>query len=301
MLNEEIDKLSNKVHFNIGLEEEINPYKYLKWAFNETVSGMTQEQLEQNIKESKLSDEIKDIVADKKYDSVKPYTQTIHNYFEEYDVRNLMDIIKSASRALRNSEFINPESKKELLAKIAMAWKELLRSLYLIAPVLAKNGFGGVGGARFKLTEDFPKEYNDCLKNIIIALPFNLNMWFKDDLFSDKLILLFRDYRLNVDDLIIKHILALIECKAKPKGWKKAILSYISQLHKNSFYLGDLYGNLRGNYKNDFLNLQEQKDTEYLIKACWAKHNNSSPKPGINTVSKVSDNILPDRNQKPTS
>jgi hypothetical protein len=253
LLNVEIDKLSTKVHQNMGLNEEINPYKDIKWAFNETISGMTQEQLEQNIKESKLSDDIKDIVADKNYDSVKPYSQTIHNYLEEYDVRNLMDIIKSASRALRNSEFINPESKKELLEKIGMAWKELLRALYLIAPVLAKNGFGGVGGARFKLTDDFPKEYNDCLKNIIIALPFNLNMWFKDDLFSDKLILLFRNYRLNVNDFTIKHILALIECKAKPTGWKKAILSYISQLHKNSYYLGDLYFTFRGFERQFFL------------------------------------------------
>jgi predicted phosphodiesterase len=301
LLIKEIDCLSRKVHLNIGLNEEINPYKDIKWAFNETISGMTQEQLEQNIKESKLSDEIKDIVADKKYDSVKPYAQTIHNYLEEYDVKNLMDIIRSASRALRNSEFIRPESKKELLEKIAMAWKELLRALYLIAPVLSKNGFGGVGGARFKLAEDFPEEYNECLKSIIIALPYNLNMWFKDDLFSDKLILLFRNYRFNVDDFTIKHVLALIECKAKPTGWKKSILGYISQLHKNSFYLGDLYNNLRGNYSNDLLTLHEQKDTEYLIKACWAKHNTSSPKPGTNTVSKVSNDILPDRNPKPAS
>jgi hypothetical protein len=299
MLIEDIDILSKKVHSNIGLTENIDPYKDIKWAFNETVSGMTQEQLEHNIKESKLSDEIKDIVIDKKYNSVKPYTQTIHNYFEEYDVKNLMEITKSASRALRNSEFVNPEFKEELLEKISIAWKELMRALYLIAPILAKNGFGGVGGARFKLEGDFPTEYNECLKSIIISMPLNLQLWFKDDLFSDKLILLFRNFRFKTDDFIVKHVLSLMECKARPEGWKKSILGYISQLHKNSYYLGDLHNILRDIYSNDFLTTIEQKETEYLIKACWAKHKTSCPKPGIATVSKVSNGILPERNPMP--
>lgn len=295
MLIKDLATLSSKVHSKIGLTEDINPFKDIKWALNETVKGMTQEQLEQNIKESKISDEIKDIVADKNYDSIKPYTQTIHNYFEEYDVKNLMELIKSGSRALRNSEFIKPELKVELLKNISMAWKELMRALYLIAPILAKNGFGGVGGARFKLTEDFPKEFNECLKSIIIAMPFNLNIWFKDDLFSDKLRMLFREHRSKEEDFTVRHILALMECDARPSGWKNSILQYISGLNKNLFYLGNLYSNLRTNYSTKFLSGLEQRETEYLIKACWAKHNTGSTMPGIDTISKVPDDILPKR------
>lgn len=296
MLITDLETLSNKVHSKIGLAEDINPFKDIKWALNETVKGMTQEQLEQNIQESGVPDEIKDIVADKNYDSVKPYTQTIYNYFEEYDVKNLMALIKSSSRALRNSEFVKPELKENLLKNISIAWKELMRALYLISPVLAKNGFGGVGGARFKLSEEFPKEYNECLKSIIIAMPFNLNVWFKDDLFSDKLRILFREYRVKEEDITVRHILALMECNTRPQGWKESILKYMADLGKNSFYLGNLYTNLRTNYSTKFLSGSEQRDTEYLIKACWVKHNTGSPMPGIDTISKVSDDILPERN-----
>lgn len=298
MLINDLSTLSNKVHSKIGLSEDINPFKDIKWSLNETVKGMTQNQLEDNIKQSKVSDEIKDIVADKNYDSIKPYTQTIHKYLEEYDVKNMMELIKSSSRALRNSEFVKPELKEELLDKISIAWKELMRALYLIAPVLAKNGFGGVGGARFKLTDDFPKEFNECLKSIIIAMPHNLNIWFKDDLFSDKLRLLFRKQRSKEKDHTVRHILALMECTARPKGWKDSMLEYISGLNKNSFYLGNLYANLRSNYSTKFLTAGEQRDTEYLIKACWVKHNKGSIMPGKGSVAKVKNHILPERNEK---
>lgn len=298
ILIDDLETLSNKVYSKLEFSGDINPYKDIKWALNETVKGMTQEQLEQNIQESGVPEEIKDIVADKNYDSIKPYTQTIYNYFEEYDVKNLMDLIKSSSRALRNSEFVNPELREQLLKNISFAWKALMRALYLISPVLAKNGFGGVGGARFKLTDDFPKEYNECLKSIIIAMPFNLHIWFKDDLFSDKLRILFREYRTKELDLTVKHILALMECHAKPKGWKESILNYIENIDKNSFYLGNLYTNLRSNYSTGFLSASELKDTEYLIKACWIKHKEGSPRPGIDTVSKVPDSILPTRGIK---
>lgn len=298
MLIEDLESLSSKVHSKIGLSEDINPFKDIKWALNETVKGLTQNQLEENIKQSKVPDEIKDIVADKNYNSVKPYSQTIYNYFEEYDVKNLMELIKSSSRALRNSEFIKPEHKEALLNNIAMAWKELMRALYLIAPILAKNGFGGVGGARFKLTDDFPKEFNECLKSIIVAMPLNLNIWFKDDLFSDKLRMLFREHRSKEKDHTVRHILALMECTARPQGWKDSILAYISELNKNSFYLGNLYSDLRSNYATKFLSPAEQRDTEYLIKACWVKHNKGIIMPGTNTVAKVSNDILPERNEK---
>ena len=298
MLNNDLSTLSTKVHYNIGLPDDINPFRDIKWSLNETVKGMTQNQLEQNIKQSKVSDEIKDIVADKNYDSIKPYTQTINDYLEEYDVKNLMELTKSSSRALRNSEFVKPELKEELLNNIAMAWKELIRALYLIAPILAKNGFGGVGGARFKLTDDFPKEYDECLKSIVVAMPLNLNIWFKDDLFSDKLRMLFREHRSKEEDHTVRHILALMECTARPQGWKRSIITYMSGLNKNSFYLGNLYTNLRSNYAIKFLTPAEQKDTEYLIKACWVKHNRGSIMPGPGTVSKVSNDVLPERVEK---
>ncbi len=56
-----------------------------------------------------------------------------------------------------------------------------------------------------------------------------------------------------------------------------------------------LYSNLRNNYATSFMNNPEQRDTEYLIKASWTKHNTGSLKPGIDTVSKVPKSVMPER------
>lgn len=296
MLIEDLNTLTQKVHVQVGVKEKFNPYKGIKWALNETEKGLTQKQIIENVQQSKIPDELKDIVADENYDSIKPYYQNIYSFFERYEVKNLLDLIKSASKALRNSEFISPNLKEQLTEQIFLGWQEIIRVIFLIAPLLAKNGFGGYGGARFRLTGDYPEDYEVCLKSIITMLPYNLKLWFKDDIFSDKLILLFRKYMLEYPDQNIQHILALLECTARPKDWKFSILKYIESTHKNSFYLGDLYHNLTYSYTHSHMSQSEQRDTEYLIKACWAKHTTGSPKPGIETVSKVSNAILPQRN-----
>jgi len=294
----ELEELSNKVHSKIGLKEDIDPFANIKWSLNETHKGMTQDQLETKVKNSRLPDEIKDVIADKNYDSIKPYSQTIHSFLEDYDVKNLMELTRSASRALRNSEFISSPLKEELAKSIFNAWNEITRVLLLIAPILAKNGFGGVGGARFQLAEDFPKEYSECLKQIVIAMPFNIMNWYKDDFFSDKLILLLDKYLIEYHDPKVRHIIALIISNGRPPSWKVSIQSYIKSIGKNSYYLGDLYTILSNNYSTRFMIPQELKQTENLIKSCWAKHNTGSPSPGKDTIRKVSKSILPKRNLK---
>jgi UDP-2,3-diacylglucosamine pyrophosphatase LpxH len=296
ILTKELDNLTNKVHSNIGLKEDVNPFSDIKWSLNETSQGMTVEQLEQNVQNSKLPDEIKDVIADKDYNSVKPYNQTISNFLEEYDVKNLMDLAKSSSRALRNSEFITPLLKEEMMQSILKAWEEIVRVLLLIAPILAKNGIGGIGGARFKLAENFPKEYEECLKTVIVHMPFNVMEWNIDDIFSDKLELLFTKYLELDQNPIVRHILALLICAGKPKNWEKIISEYIGAVDKNSFFLGDLYFNLRHNYVTKLMSRSNEIKTINLIKSCWAKHNKGTRLPGKGTISKISNDILPERN-----
>lgn len=288
--------LSARVHGKIGINDDINPFSDIKWKLTESQKGLTQKQLEENIRKSKLPDEIKDAIADTNYDSVKPYSQTITNFLEEYDVKNLMDLTRSASRALRNSLFIPADLKEELSQEIYKAWKEIIRGLFLLAPILAKNGFGGIGGARFKLTDNFPKEYAECLKTIIINMPYNVVIWYKNEIFSDKIAPLLRKYLTSYEDPIVRHIIALLICQSRPKDWTKMISDYISTLHKNSYYLGDLYTNLQTNYSIQYMSPAELSQTERMMKICYAKHNTGSKLPGKDIIAKVSDKILPNRN-----
>lgn len=68
---------------------------------------------------SNLPDIIKDKYNDQGYNQLTPYNQTIslHDFFEEYDLYNLIQEIKSSSRALRNSDYANADVKKVFYQK----------------------------------------------------------------------------------------------------------------------------------------------------------------------------------------
>ena len=296
-LKQKITALSISVSHHGGIDGNFNPYTDIKWRLSETQQGVTQEKLEESILKSRMPDEIKEAVADKNFDSVKPYTQQIYTFLDEYDVRNLMQILISASRALRNSEFVSPKDKEELSISIFKGWEVLMRVLFYLAPLMAKNGYGGLGGANFKLSGNFAKEYAKCLLQIIVAMPYNIVQWYKNDIFSDNLSKLFEQYLLKNDNEIIRHIAALIICNCRPKKFQQMLSSYIGSVGKNTFYLGDLYLSLRNNYSFDFMTQQELSQTAALIKSCYIKHVKGVIEPGCDSLAKFENynGKLPDR------
>lgn len=280
-----LSELRDSVLNLVGIDDEFNPFKDIKWRLNESKAGITQETLEKQVKESRMPDDIKEAVADRDFDSVRPYTQQITKFFDDYDVKNLMDLLTSASRMLRNSEFISAKNKQDLSSGILQGWEVLMRVLFCISPLMAKTGFAGMGGANFKLTDTFPKDYAECLKHIIISMPFNIITWYKNDFYSDKLIpLLTKEYLYTSDNDLIRHLVALIVCDARPKEFKKILAPYIKTLGKNTYYLGNLYTTLRYNYQFDFMKSYELEQTSDLIKACFVKHNTGSFMPGDNKI-----------------
>ena len=55
----------------VGIDEVFHPFKDIKWRLNESKAGITQEKLEQQVKDSRMPDDIKVAVADSDFDSVK--------------------------------------------------------------------------------------------------------------------------------------------------------------------------------------------------------------------------------------
>lgn len=296
-ITEALAGLSRQVYEHLGIDDEFNPFSNIKWRLNETEDGITQKQLEEKIQSSRMPDDIKEAVADLSFDSVRPYSQQIYTFLDKYEVRNLMRLLTSASRALRNSEFVSPDLKEGLVESIFSGWKVLMRVLVYISPLMAKNGFGSLGGAHFKLEDKFSTDYAECLKQIIIAMPYNIILWYKNDFFSDKLTLLLKKYLFEHDNETIRHLIALIICNARPRDFEKLISSYIRTIGKNTYYLGDLYTSLRRNYSLDFMNGYELKQTENLIKSCYMKQKTGSIEPGSDTIAKfeLSNGKLPER------
>lgn len=231
--------VNNSLGTNVG-----NPYVHLKWGPNKTLEEKTTEQLETDIKASRLPDEIKDAILDSQIDSVKPYIQAIDKVFDEYQVKNMMSLARAGSRALRNCNHLSEDDRKRLYSAIMQSWNSLFSVLVLLTPALAKTGYGGYGGAGFKLNGSFPKEPEKRIIPIITNIPFNIVEWYKNDVFSDKRVSIYKDAIQNNDNPILKHISALIILKNRPIGWREITLSYINSLPKNSFYLGDVFNNL---------------------------------------------------------
>ncbi|MBQ7269257.1 MAG: metallophosphoesterase [Bacteroidales bacterium] len=285
ILVEKLTELANKVNVNIG-RPFWNPYDSLKWNQNETTKGKTTEQVESEIEASRLPDDLKDSIKDKNYDAVKPYNQPIQRVFEEYEVRNLMNLARAASRALRNCHLVEGGLLIALRNSIYVAWVELFKVLILLAPALAKTGYGGVGGANFKLSGDFSDEFNECIKQIVCAIPLNIIGWYKNDFFSEKRVAMYYDAMQNDTNPVVRHLNARVLVECRPKNWREMITSYIASLGKNTYFLGDIYAALRQCYKLDSMSDEDLRVTKGLILTCYTKHKDGGTLPSLQASNK---------------
>ena len=298
LLTQELDIVINKVATTVKDTNLAVLYDSIKWNMSDEQREKTVEQLEQSLKESALPDEIKDSVSDTTYDPSKPYFQIINEFIESRGIRNLFDLTRSACRALRNCDYTDVEEKEKLLDCLLVSTIKIGDILFLLSGALAKNGYCGYGGQGFRLDGDFGKEFEERLKQIIINIPYNITRWFKDDIFSDSLAVLFEEKMINHPNSMARHLLALIMGMECAPNFRVRILEYIGSIGKKSFYLADLFSGLRTNYQYEYLTPSEQNNTAYLIKACYSKHISGGNVPGVNAVNKVNDNILPAANNE---
>ena len=292
---ERMAELVQTVNTNIG-RPFWNPYDGLKWNMNESQKGKTTVQVEAEINASRLPDEIKDSIKDINYDAVKPYNQPIKRLFDEYEVNNLMQLTRAASRALRNSQFVDSTLLVALRNQIYAAWVELFKVLILITPALAQTGYGGYGGARFKLEGNFSEELEECIKQIIFAIPFNIILWYKEDFFSEKRVAMYYDAMVNSDNPVIRHLNARVIAECRPAKWRDMINKYISTVGKNSFYLVDIDSSLRRSYQLDSMSDEDLRTTKGLILTCYTKHKEGGALPSLTESNKNADKAgLPKR------
>lgn len=112
-----------------------------------------------------------------------------------------------------------------------------------MAPALAKDGVARYDGFSLKLTEGFDKLKDDpkrLLLAIIAAIPENLVLWYKDNIYSSKLAQLIFDKIASEGNSVIKHLLICIIIHEQPDSWNDVVRKYMSELDKHSFSLGIL-------------------------------------------------------------
>lgn len=202
--------------------------------------------------------------------------------------------MKAAARALRNSDFVKPDVKRELLKEIINGWKQLTKVLLPLVPLLAERGHASFDGMGFLLVGNFGENFEARLRSILMQIPNNVVSWYKEDLFSQKMGPLLLEYFENEEDEIKKHELLLLLIAQKPFGWKSLVEKYIKSKEKNSFYLHDVLSMLHFQYKYSYVDSKVLKDIKFLIKMSIAKHSGSK-KVSDKAVNKIPDSMLPER------
>lgn len=295
VLLNDIVSTKTTVENKLGINGDINPLHFAKWKPAEDAIKRIHDEIGENVLTSNLPDTIKDQFLDKSYNQIRPYNQSIQKIFEDYSLHNLMQQIRAASTALRNSDYSSPILKQQLLIEIYSSWHQLTKTLFALAPIMAANGKVAFEGAEFTLSGDFGETPEIRLNRIIQVVPTNVVGFFQDDLYSSKIAPLFYERFENEKNELMKHHQALLLIFKRPNGWKAQIQKYMTSINKNSFYLYDVVNALRGRYRYDFCSQEDLSSIKFLIKLGTAKHLHNGGNPTMAEVVRINDSNLPKR------
>ncbi|AHZ73268.1 MULTISPECIES: hypothetical protein [Pseudomonadaceae] len=293
-LTDDLSSACDLVDQKTGLPAELNPLASIEWSPSAESIAIAKEAVSENISNSNLPDTLKDDHADKNYNQLRPYDQRIQYIIEEYSLSGLIQKIKASSRALRNSDYVDPDIKRLLLKQITRGWKQVSQILFALTPLLASQGKVAFEGQGFILEDGFGDTVEERVKKIFLANPYNVVRMFTGDLYSNKIAPLLYDCIDSESDQLIRHNLILMVVNERPAHWKSNVESYISSIPKNSFYLYNLVGTLSNRYKYDFASSAELGEIKHLLKSGYAKHE-FGKKPSLVEIGKISNNVIPKR------
>lgn len=280
-LNDLVGTVENK----IGITENFYPFERVIWNPSEGTIETIRKDISEKVKKSNLPTSIKDQHADKSYNSEAPYDQSISQFLNEFSVISLIQSIKASSRALRNSNYVGPDIKKEMMHAILNGWEQMSKVLYWLSPTLAQKGSAAYDGLHVFLLGDLKESCTERLDAILKANPYNVVTHFKDDLSSMKMGPLTFECLKSSKSIIQKHLLSIFLIRERPFGWHKEVHAFMNLLHRNSFLLGDLYSSIKNEIERGFLSEIDLMELKKLVNIVVAKHENA-PKVKISEIPK---------------
>lgn len=264
---------SKSVQAKTGMNEQDDPFAFLRFSQDKEQQDAIIERIESDVKQSNLPQSVKDQTADLTFNPSAAFHQDIFKVYSDFSVGYLVNIIRIGSKVLRNSDQLDADIKQQLLAELTSAMKVLSNIIYLVSPLFAKQGYIQLTDYGLKLSKSF---YNLDDKErtiaILVAIPYNLTMMFKEDIFSSKLSPVFITGLNNEKDRVKRHLLASLLIYKQPEGWSGAITSYMDTIGQNSYYLGTLYELMLTVFQNGELDEPEQMRMKNLIKAAVFKN-----------------------------
>jgi hypothetical protein len=295
LLRKAIASTRNILDKKIGFDGTFNPLNFISWNPSEKDIDTLKEVLNDEIQNSNIPVEIKDQHSDKSYNQLKPYNQDINKFLRDASFPLFLNQLEALSKALRNSDYADSSERKLCLKEVVDGWLEISKILFALTPILAKQGFASFEGHGFHLSEDFKTDENieKLFIQILCANPENVVRYQKEYLSSDRMGPLIYDFLDSKPNPLAKHLIALYLVSERPDGWNVAINNYIISLDINSFYLRDLLGSLRNEYKYGYAEQYDEGNLITCIKKCIAKHELSLKNPMGHALKQVSNKCLP--------
>lgn len=272
-LTEDLKKMNADFLRRTGIHAEFNPLKNILWTPTDDSLTTLKREINESMVESALPSIVKDAYADQDYNRARPYNQALATFINESSLIQMVQAMKGAARALRNSDHVTPEAKTELLDEVISCWIRVCQILVILSPVLAHQreaAFEGMGFFLGKCFDDLdPKQRWDSIMTGIVN---NVVSWFQDDLFSKKMGALFSNYnRINSGSLGELLVLIVI-VKQRPPNWEKEIEQFVLRENKNSFYLNKIFNALRCEYKFGFSTERNRQEMKRLAAISLARH-----------------------------
>lgn len=275
MLDDDLAATRNTMLSKLDFPKNFNPLDALMWKPSKNDADHMERIINDAVKNSNVSNEIKDSYADKSYNLARPYDQSIPHYVEGASFFQFVQQIRALSRALRNSDYVNSELKLQILQHIIAGWLEIARVLFFMAPSLARLGRAFFEGYGFYLDDDFRKGEptdKELFVSILQACPHNVIALVKDDLSSQRQSSLLYKWEETNQNALARHLYILYLIAEQPKNWENKVHRYLSSLGGNSFYLLNTLMALRFYKKYGYISATAEQHMTILIKGCLAKH-----------------------------
>lgn len=265
-----------------GISPKFNPYSSAEWRPSGSYLEEVSEEIEDEVKGSALPQEAKDAIADRTYDRSKAYRQEVQAFIKASTLPELVSACRGAAKTLRNSDYVSPNLRKELLEEVTKSWEKVAQALLIIAPILARHGRASFEGMGFELIDfdDIPDEQR--LHAVVEAIPRNVVNWFEEDLHSKKLGVLCLEAFAKKENSIAAILLRRAVILHKPRGWNQGVESFVAGEPKKSYYLYDVFRALRAETR--FGHKSTVQTCKHLAAIVIAKHWTDKARPNQKTI-----------------
>lgn len=259
----------------IGFSDFKNPLDYISWKRSEEGFENARKRLRDAVDASTLPTDIKDRHSDADYDFKTPYSQDIRQFLDSLSFQRFVYMIKTFSRALRNSDYVSIEKRQSALALIIKSWTIVSKVLFALSPILARDKRASFLDFRVALGDGFEDIIDDpekIFKALIMSNPENAIHRLIGDLSSERLGNLCDRYLNDKIDSLSLHLMVMYLAATRPHGWESTVKRVINGCDQDSFILLSLLQYMQYLYKYDSMSIQDSERMKTLMEHVLAKH-----------------------------